>query len=448
MVEKGKKNMKKIIAIVCVAMAAVAPGVMKKAAAARQTPVARKSAPAARQATSAWRAAATIHFTSLDVVAETVRQLGSGSGDVILTKAVPFAIRNSWAVRLFGAMPRGTTAVAVCYVNEAELAKFVANAAQYTDPKRRDAVLDRAKSWAVMYPLSMGKAAFLAKHPEAKQVGGTYFIKNGSDPIYVAFSADGKWAAAAAAASLARATFTAAAQAFTRPLGSNLCRIACDRAGAQALFQSQEFAGGTIDIRMGVAGLEITGAAAVRSATPPASFNFDPSIFAAVPGTVYLYGATTSGNDAGPVADLFNVLSPNAAFFVKKSLVFQPPRSGANPYMLNIIRRDKQNRIIANGKPVQRIAAILPEACTRPHLDNLLYCSPANVLKLCLPRIAQTLPTGPALKCRIGATLISNANGTGMGFMSWREGAIEHFFIRISKDELRATAPLWSAALI
>ena len=45
---------------------------------------------------------------------------------------------------------------------------------------------------------------------------------------------------------------------------------------------------------------------------------------------------------------------------------------------------------------------------------------------------------------RMAARLLRRVRGDGLGFMSWRVGNNDLFFIRVSRDELRGTSSLWS----
>jgi hypothetical protein len=100
------------------------------------------------------------------------------------------------------------------------------------------------------------------------------------------------------------------------------------------------------------------------------------------------------------------------------------------------------------GQPRNRLAAILPEALRRAGLENVMFCSPTEVLRQSLPRIAATLPIKEAVQLELGIRLLKPVRGDGLGFMSWRQGVDERFFIRISRDELRGTAGLWSSLFL
>ena len=384
------------------------------------------------------RPAGTVTFADLPTIASHVASLGKGMTDPILTHLVPTAIRNQGAAKLFGPMRPGSSGVAVCYVDAAKLARLTQRlGARGRKPSADE--FDRVKMWSVLYPATITKAAFLAKHPDAvPQKNGTLRIPPGRHSrrtLYAFFTPDGKWAALGPSAAIAANTPAAAAGALRRPLGGDLAFIQMGPSGARALFQSDAFSGGTIVVRMTQKGLELSGSvrlnAAHRPALPPAALSFP-----GIPTSAPLFGATSTPGDLGS-ADIFAMLDPTIADFIRKSIVFTRG-PGVNYYSLSA-----SADVPGGGAPRVRLMKLLPEA-NKPGLSNVMFCSPTTVLRLYLPKVADTLMPMESAKMRMAARLLKRVRGDGLGFMSWRVGNNDLFFIRISRDELRGTATLWS----
>ena len=388
------------------------------------------------------RPACTVTFADLPTIASQVASLGKGKADPILTQLVPSAIRNQGAAKLFGPMSPGSAGVAVCYVDAAKLARLIQ---QFNVRGRKPSAdeFDRAKWWSVLYPAAITKAAFLARHPDAvPQKNGALRIPPGPHSrrtLYAFFTPDGKWAALGPSAAIAANTPAAAAGALRRPMGGDLAVIQMGPSGARALFQSDAFSGGSIVVRMTPKGLELSGRVrlndAQRPALPPAALSF-PGISTSAP----LFGATSMPGDLGS-ADIFAMLDTSIADFIRKSIVFTHA-PGVNYYSLNA-----SADVPGGGPPRVRLMKLLPEA-NKPGLSNVMFCSPTTVLRLYLPKVADTLMPMESAKMRMAARMLKRVRGDGLGFMSWRIGKDDLFFIRVSRDELRGTASLWSMLFI
>ena len=384
------------------------------------------------------RPACTVTFADLPTIANHVASLGKGMTDPILTQLVPAAIRNQGAAKLFGPMRAGAPGVAVCYVDAAKLAQLMQRLNSRGRKPGADE-FDRAKFWSVLYPLTTTKVAFLAKHPDAvPQKNGALRIPAGRHSrrtLYAYFTPDGKWAALGPSAVIAAHTPGAAAGALRRPLGGDLAFIQMGPSGARALFQSNTCAGGTIVVRMTARGLELSGSVRLnephRPALPSAALSFP-----GVPTSAPLFGVTSTPGDLGS-ADIFAMLDPTIADFIRKSLAFTRAL-GANYYSLNA-----SAEVPGGGAPRVRLMKILPEA-NKAGLSNVMFCSPTTVLRIYLPKVADTLMPLESAKMRMAARMLKRVRGDGLGFMSWRAGKDDLFFIRISRDELRGTATLWS----
>ena len=83
-----------------------------------------------------------------------------------------------------------------------------------------------------------------------------------------------------------------------------------------------------------------------------------------------------------------------------------------------------------------------------PSTANVMFCSPTTVMRLCLPKVAAKMMPFDSAKLQVVLRLLRSSKGDGMGVMGWREGKEDKFFIRISRDELRGTANLWSVMLL
>lgn len=388
------------------------------------------------------RPACTVTFADLPTIASHVASLGKGKTDPVLTQLAPSAIRNQGVAKFFGPMSPGSAGVAVCYVDAARLARLVQ---QLNGRGRKPGAdeFDRAKWWSVLYPVKITKAAFLARHPDAvPQKNGALRIPPGRHSrrtLYAFFTPDGKWAALGPTAAIAANTPAAAADALRRPLGGDLAFIQMGPSGARALFQSDAFSGGSIVVRMTPKGLELSGSVrlndAQRPALPPAAMSF-PGTSTSAP----LFGVTSMPGDLGS-ADIFAMLDPAIADFIRKSIVFTRA-PGANYYSLNA-----SADVPGGGPPRARLMRLLPEA-NKPGLSNVMFCSPTTVLRLYLPKVADTLMPLESAKMRAAARMLRRVRGDGLGFMSWRQGRDDLFFIRVSRDELRGTASLWSMLFI
>ena len=388
------------------------------------------------------RPACTVTFADLPTIASQVASLGKGTTDPVLTQLVPSAIRNQGAAKLFGPMSPGAAGVAVCYVDAAKLARLMQ---QLNGRGRKPSAeeFDRAKWWSLLYPVKITKAAFLARHPDAvPQKNGALRIPPGRHSrrtLYAFFTPDGKWAALGPSATIAAHTPAAAAGALRRPLGGDLAFIQMGPSGARALFQSDAFSGGTIVVRMTVKGLELSGSVrlndARRPALPPVALSFP-----GIPTSAPLFGATSMPGDLGS-ADIFAMLDPTIADFIRRSIVFTRA-PGVNYYSLHA-----SADVPGGGPPRVRLMKLLPEA-NKPGLSNVMFCSPTTVLRLYLPKVADTLMPMESAKMRMAARMLKRVRGDGLGFMSWRAGKDDLFFIRVSRDELRGTASLWSMLFI
>lgn len=392
---------------------------------------------------AAVRPACTVTFADLPTVARHVASLGNGLSEPILTQLVPAAIRNQCTARLFGQMPVGSQGVAVCYVDAEKLAGLMRRM-NSRGKKPGAAEFDRIKAWSVLYPASTTKAAFMRKHPDVvPQKNGSLRIPPGRHSrrtLYAYFTKDGRWASLAPSAVMAAHTPEAAAAALKRPLGGDLAFVSMGPSGARALFQSDACEGGTIVVRMTARGLELSGS--VRSGRRESERPLHPSAlsFAGVSTSAPLFGATSTPGDLGS-ADVFALLDPSISSFIRKSVSFTSA-PGANFYALA-----GSANVPGGGVPRMRLLKVLPEA-TRRGLSNMMFCSPTTVLRIYLPKLADTLMPMESAKMRMAARMLKRVRGDGMGFMSWRAGRNDLFLMRISRDELRGTASLWSMLFI
>lgn len=400
-------------------------------------------------APAAFSPAGTVVFANLDEVAKSVAGLAGDGVDPVLKTAVPRAIRGQAAARLFGPMRRGMPGVAVCYVDAQAVAKLMAA------PKRNEAAFERTKLWSVLYPASVGRADFLKRNPEAKVVDKSGVIhvppgRHSRRAFYVWYSPDGNWAALAPAKSMAAHTYKAALPALGQPLAGNLAIVKLDAPGARAIFQSDVCAGGTIFVRLAASGLELRGTVRNREAICP-TLPAGAFSFAGVPGSAPLFGVTSLQDDIRS-ADIFALAGPDVASLVRKSLRFVKGR-GVNAYYLpgaaaTPEKPGKQKGASAappaSSLPsAERLFRILPEARKNP-AASVMFCSPTTVLRIYLPKVAATMMPADSMQMMLGVRMLRRVRGDGAGFMGWREKGVDHFLMRVSRDELRGTANLWS----
>ncbi len=394
---------------------------------------------ARRAASGGYRPAGTVAFANLDFIARTVSGIaGPKSNDPVLKKVVPDAIRGQAVARLFGAMRPKAHGVAVCYVDPVAAARVAAA------KKPSGADLERAKRWCVVYPTALPRAAFLRQHPHAvPDAKGTLKLPPGrhsNRTFWVWFSPDGQWAVLAPSASMAAHAFGASAAARARPLGADLAHVRMDAAGARAVFGSALFADGELSVRMTAAGLELR-AAARKVATRRPPLPAGALAFAGVPRNAPLFGVTTTPSDVQTAEDIFAMFGPAFGIFVKKSLLLLN-RPGATSYYLADASAPPA------AAPRARLLKILPEAQALPATANALFCSPTTVARLSLPKIAAKLMPMESAQLYMAVRLLRPVRGEGLGCMSWREGTVDRLLIRISRDELRGTANLWSMLLL
>ena len=430
-----------IAAAVLLCTAAVAFGAPRKAAP-RPAPPPRgpSAAPRAAGPALAYRPAGTVAFANLETIAQTVAGIaGSGSKDIVLTYTVPAAIRRQGVALLFGQMRPGAHGVAVCYVEPTIAARVTAT------KRPAEADLDRVKRWTVVYPTSMSRAAFAQRNPLAvPDAMGTLRVPPGRHSrrtLWAWFAPDGKWAVLGPSPAMAANAYAFSAKARERPLGRDLAYVQMDASGARALFGAGVVAGGTMAVRMGVNGLEIRGSGhmgtLVRSPLPKGAF-----AFAGVPVNAPLFGVTTTPSDVHVAQDVFAMAGPEFSSYVKQSLRYIN-RPASSDYFLDVADAP------ATGlPPAQRLERILPEAKALPSTANVMFCSPATVMRHCLPKVAAKMMPFDSAKLQVVLRLLRRVRGDGIGVMGWREGNQDKFFIRISRDELWGTANLWSAILL
>ena len=266
--------------------------------------------------------------------------------------------------------------------------------------------------------------------------------------VYALYSPDGQWVSLSVSAVLAKHTPVAAAPALKYKLGRDLAFIQMSAAGSRALFQSDACAGGSIFVRMGPSGLELDGTVRMKPGQASGTLPAGAMGLARVPATAPLFGVTTSRSDIRS-AEVFAIAGPEVSSFVGRSLVqARAPGSPATAYHLPAWAPPGKPAPKAVGLPHNRLAAILPEASRRADLENVMFCSPTEVLRQSLPRIAAKMPIKDAVQLELGIRLLKPVRGDGLGFMSWRQGPNERFFIRISRDELRGTVGLWSSLFL
>lgn len=432
-----------------VAKKKAAPASVRPTVPARQSPVRATPAAAGRKASgpvaqrpvaapSGYRPAGTIAFANLEVISRAVAGIaGPGSKDQLLTQTIPSAIRGQYAARLFGPMRPGAHGVAVCYVDPAIAARV--SAAR----KASGADIDRVKRWCVVYPTTVSRDMILQRRPDAvPEANGSLRLPPSPQSrrtLWAWFSPDGQWAVLAPSPAMAVQAFAASAHARTRPLGGDLAYVQMDAAGARAVFGTDACAGGSVAVRMAPRGLELHGqvrmAAGPRAALPPHSL-----AFANVPANAPLFGVTTVPGDVRS-AEVFAIAGPTVSAFIRKSLAYaQGP--GANSYYLI------GGAASSAGAPASRLDRILPEAKGTPFASNVMFCSPTTVLRIYLPKVAATLMPLESAKLQMALRMLRPVRGEGLGVMGWREGNVDKFFIRVSKDELWGTANLWSLMLL
>jgi len=382
---------------------------------------------------SAYRPAGTVCFANLDEIAQAIAGIAHGP-DPILKEAVPAMLRKQAVRQLFGPMRPGAPGVAVCFVDPAVAARIAAV------KRPSDADADRVKRWCMVYPAACDAASFQQRHPQAvPEPDGTFKLPAGGAvrrTFWVHFPAPG-WVTLAPLPRMAPAAFATARPYLEMPLGRDLAVIRMDKVAARAVFGSDIFGGGVVRVALAPAGLEVRGDVKMGVPTRP---NLPPTAlsFAGVPANAPLFGATTEPDDIR-TADVFAFADKRLSAFVCKSILALRGPTVSTYYL-------KPDPTLPASAPQQRLAQILPEAKGRP-IANVMFCSLTQMLRVYLPKAAATQMPLESAKMQMGARLLRRARGDGVGFMGWRDGAGDHFLLRFSRDELWATAPIWSAVL-
>lgn len=436
------------------AVAVVFGGPAKKKSAVARAPVARKAVPAKpapakaapgrpapagkTPAAAGYRPVGTVAFANLETIARTVAGIaGPGSKDVVLTQTIPSAIRNQYAAKLFGPMRPQAHGVAVCYVDPSIAARVAAAR------KASDAQLDRVKRWCMVYPTTMTKAAFLQRHPNAvPEANGSLRVPPGPHSqrtFWAWFAPDGQWAVLAPSMSMATHAYAYTAAARARPLGPDLVYAQMGAMGARAIFGSDLFSDGVVSVRMTAAGLELHASAdkvsMKRPPLPPGALSL-----AGVPANSPLFGTTTTPSDVQAVEGLFTMAGPEVSKYVHATLKYLKG-PGSTGFYLNVPDAPMA------AAPQTRLARILPEAQKMPATATAMFSSPTTVLQHCLPKVAAKLMPMDSVKYHAALRLLRRARGDGLGVMYWNDGRADRVLIRISRDELWATASLWGMVL-
>ena len=400
-------------------------------------------------AEAAFSPAATVTFADFKTISAQVQAVGKSMKDPVLGNAIPAAIRNHDFTKMFGPMPVGSVGAAVLYADAAVVAALIDAGADAAARARMERQLDRAKRWAILYPCTKTKEAFMRQYEGCVETKGVIVLPAGRGrkyKSYVMFSRDGKYVSWSSASALAKHVHTAAASRIGSSLGGSFARISMNRFGARVLFRGETFTGGDIDFRIGSKGLEVS--ASFEDSEVLRSLPVSAQSFAGVTPGIQLFGVTTAPND-GAASSIFSAAGPEVANFIRNSMVFKRGINSATTYYLDMKQRQGQkNAIINNLPPSQRFAAILPEARGKKNLDTVMFCSPTAVLRMALPKIASKLPLSESVQLQAGLALLRKVNGDGLGYMVWREGSRKRIFFRMSKDELRGTASLWGLLLL
>ncbi|MBO7167083.1 MAG: hypothetical protein J6V88_06120 [Kiritimatiellae bacterium] len=397
----------------------------------------------------AFSPAATVKFSDFKTLASQVAANGKAMRDPILANTVPNAIRNHEFVKMFGAMPVGSVGAAVLYVDAAVVSRLIDAGADANARARLDRELDRAKRWAYLLPCSVTKAAFIRQNEGAKESNGVITLPAGRGRqyhSYVVFSPNGKYVSWSSAAALAKHVHKSAFRAVQRSMGRSFVHISMNIFGARSLFRGETFKGGEIDFRITQSGLEVDASLDDNERLYPLAVSAQR--FTNVTPGIHFFGVTTAPND-GAASEIFSAAGPEVASFIRQSMVFRRASNGSTTYFLNLKQRaTEKNAIINNASPEARFAKILPEARNKKTLDTIMFCSPTAVLRMALPRIAAKLPLKESVLLQTGVALLRKVRGDGLGYMVWSEGGKKRIFFRMSNDELRGTARLWSLLLL
>lgn len=180
---------------------------------------------AALSASAAMQRVATVQIANMTALIESVGKFGNHLGNPMLTSLCGGALVNNEVVQFFGPMRAGADASALVSIN-------VDPALVSLDTEKMSAGSNECADVTALYPLAHGKAGFLSLHPEAVLTNGVALVESDTldDPVAVAFSTDGKWAAVAKTPASARAALKAVAEA-ARPMNGEILRVAVEEPG-------------------------------------------------------------------------------------------------------------------------------------------------------------------------------------------------------------------------
>ena len=175
------------------------------------------------QAFAAWERIGSLQVADTMALCEAAGKLGQMVGNPMVATGAASGIAGLPTIKFFGPTRPNSSMVFVLFADSGSLAK---------DPEKAF----ENPGYSALYPISMTKDEFMKRHEGAYETNGVVVVKGtaGRAKTYVAFSADGKWAAMSGDESLCRAALKDAAMA-EKPMDGEVVRLMLEPAFWNAL---------------------------------------------------------------------------------------------------------------------------------------------------------------------------------------------------------------------
>ena len=175
--------------------------------------VAAAIAVASIQAFAAWERIGSLQVADTMALCEAAGKLGQMVGNPMVAAGAASGIAGLPPIKFFGPTRPNSSMVFVLFADSRRLAK---------DPEKAFG----KPGYSALHPISMTKDEFMKRHEGAYETNGVVVVKGtaGRAKTYVAFSADGKWAAMSGDESLCRAALKDVAMA-EKPMDGEVVRL-------------------------------------------------------------------------------------------------------------------------------------------------------------------------------------------------------------------------------
>lgn len=441
---------------------------------------------------------ASVRIAGTEKITAAVGQLGSFTGNPALGAMFSGSFMQSEAVQYFGPTRQGANVFVQIYADAA---------------KTNDRV-----SVSILYPVVAKKAKFLKHHKKAVEKGGVIVMPADSDgdSSYVVFSEDGKWAALADTAELAKDALRNVAEA-ERPLENFLLKVdiaSSGMAGLARLAEATRTKGRgceeridratldllnaidylTLGVKVADAGLDFTASAKVKPGSEFAKVGlapYDEKRFASLGKDVFFAGGIGRNGLMPRQKGWKDLLAFLRAHGLKPDFIVREEKPGLVRLTLdpaamvaylsgpatNDIKKLDAKRLASDFQkfaqdendapfaaqsdpvvgafavkglagafaPAERLAATLPElAGKKPYY---VQCGSAyGLLRALLPNLLKLVGDEDAALMAPMVALLPPESVRGVACAAWCEGDSRRAVMRISPDELKGFASLFTVA--